>query len=52
MITTATTAAGGASYTAAAALTKSGVYTAVLPFLQGNATALSGRSPGVTITVG
>ena len=25
---------------------------AVLPFLQGNTTALNGRSPGVTITVG
>ena len=51
-ITGATTAADGASYTAAAALTKSGFYTAVLPFLQGNPTALNGRSPGVTITVG
>ena len=40
-----------ASYTATAALTQSGVYTAVLPFLQGNTTALSGRSPDVTITV-
>ena len=51
-ITGATTAADGASYTASAALTKSGFYTAVLPFLQGNTTALNGRSPGVTITVG
>jgi len=51
-ITGATTAADGGSYTASAALTKSGFYTTVLPFLQGNTTALSGRSPGVTITVG
>ncbi|HVP03437.1 MAG TPA: hypothetical protein VMT10_12775, partial [Solirubrobacteraceae bacterium] len=50
-ITTATTAADGASYTASAKLTKSGVYSAVLPFLRGNLTAYSGRSPGVTITV-
>jgi hypothetical protein len=51
-ITTATVAPGGASYTASAALTRSGVYTAVLPFLTGNLTAYSGRSPGVSITVG
>ena len=50
-ITGATSAADGASYTASAALTKSGFYTAVLPFIQGTG-ALSGRSPGVTITVG
>ncbi len=51
-ITTATLAAGGASYTATAALTQSGVYTAVLPFIQGDANAYNGRSPEVTITVG
>jgi hypothetical protein len=51
-IATATTATDGGSYTAAAALTTSGVYTAVLPFLKGNTTALNGRSPEVTITVG
>ncbi len=50
-ITTAIVAADGASYSAGAALTTSGFYTAVLPFLRGNATALNGRSPGVTITV-
>ena len=51
-ITGAATASGGGSYTASAALTTSGFYTAVLPFLKGNTTALNGRSPGVTITVG
>jgi len=51
-ITGAATAADGGSYTASAALTTSGFYTAVLPFLKGNTTALNGRSPGVTITVG
>lgn len=50
-ITAATVAAGGGSYTASAALTKSGFYTAVLPFLRDTPGALNGRSPGVTITV-
>jgi len=50
-ISGATVAADGGSYTASAALTKSGFYTAVLPFLQNTPTALNGRSPGVTITV-
>ncbi len=51
-ITGATLAADGASYTATAALTQSGVYTAVLPFLQNDPTAYNGRSAEVTITVG
>ena len=51
-ITTAATAADGASYAATAALTQSGVYTAVLPFVAGDFTVFSGRSPEVTITVG
>ena len=51
-ITGTTVTADGGSYTAAAALTKSGVYTAVLPFLQRTTPTLSGRSPDVTITVG
>lgn len=50
-IATATVAPGGASYTASAPLTQSGVYTAVLPFVRGNLNAYSGRSLGVSITV-
>lgn len=50
-IAPATVGPGGTTYTATAALTKSGVYTAVLPFLRDDLAAYSGRSPEVTITV-
>jgi hypothetical protein len=47
----ATESADGKSYTATVPISQSGTYTVVLPFLQGNDSAYSGRSAEIKITV-
>jgi hypothetical protein len=47
----ATESPDGRSYSVSAPITRSGTYTVVLPFLQGDFTAYGGRSPEIQVTV-